>query len=471
MKIHDGIIIGAGAAGMAAAIAAKQTNPRCKIAVLEKMDRPGLKVAATGNGRCNITNTNCPDYKGTVQFFQSIGIMTRDDGKGWIYPYNEEAKSVVLALKSQMKKAGVELCCNTKVNSVTLWYPNESEKNEVLEKASEYGETSNETKTRNEVQRIKSQTPLTSNTGFYEDFDETKNRDTENGHFSHIFQSGFGIGGLELLGEETSRSFNEMMENSSKPAEEEHLFKIKTDDGEEYFARKILISTGGKSGPKLGTTGDGYIMVRNLGHNVSTLVPCLTTIETYEETKYLAGVRAKATATLYFEGLPVVAEDGEVQFTEKGISGICIFNLSRYMTELPLDSYTVKLDFLPDIWNVEELLIDRKNLIGEGNVLLTMLKSPLRKVIEAEAEGDMHEMARLLKEFTLSVKNLGGWKQAQVTRGGVDLAEVDQETMESLVIKNLYIAGEVLDYDGPCGGFNLNHAWQTGVKAGRAMGK
>ncbi len=383
MKTYDVIIIGAGAAGMAGAIAAKQENPKLKLAVLEKMDRPGLKVAASGNGRCNITNTSCPDYLGTMKFFQSIGIMTRDDGRGWIYPYNEEAKSVVSVLKETMKKQGTELFCGKRVTAVS-----------------------------------------------HIDYEETsKVRGDKDGMFEILVE-----------GEEES-----------------------------YKAKRILLSTGGKSGPKLGTTGDGFILARNLGHMIRTLVPSLTTIETHEDVRYLSGVRAKARVTLYFEGIPVAAEDGEVQFTEKGISGICVYNLTRYMTELPLDSYGVRIDFLPDVWNIEELLIDRENLMGKEDMLLTMVKRPLRKLIEDEAGGDLHVMANLVKEFPLSVKNLGGWRQAQVTRGGVDLSQVSHETQESTIVKGLFIAGEVLDYDGPCGGFNLNNAWQTGIKAGRAM--
>lgn len=381
MKNYDAIIIGSGAAGMAAAIAAKQKTPGFKLAVLEKMDRPGLKVAASGNGRCNITNTSCPDYLGTMKFFQSIGIMTRDDGRGWIYPYNEEAKSVVSVLKETMKKQGTELFCGKRVRAIS----------QIAKQGSSKGKPNNE-------------------------------------------------------------------------------FEIEVDgDYEKYRANKVLLSTGGKSGPKLGTTGDGFVMARSLGHRIRTLVPSLTTIETHEDVRYLAGVRAKARITLYFEGIPVAAEDGEVQFTEKGISGICVYNLTRYMTELPLDSYGVRIDFLPEVWNIEGLLMDRESLMGKGDMLLTMVKRPLRKLIENEAGGDLHVIANLVKEFPLSVKNLGGWRQAQVTRGGVDLSQVSHETQESAIVSGLFIAGEVLDYDGPCGGFNLNNAWQTGIRAGRAM--
>lgn len=387
MKIYDGIIIGAGAAGMAAAITAKQQNPNFDLAILEKMDRPGLKVAAAGNGRCNITNKNCPDYLSTLKFLQSVGVMTRDDGNGWIYPYNEEAKSVVSALTAKIKSQNTQIFCGTRVKSI-----------EVLEKKQDRG--------------------------------WRHNRENDSG-----------------------------------------VFQIDTYDGTKYFARRVVLSTGGKSGPKLGTTGDGFVIARNLGHTVNTLVPSLTTVETYEDTAYIAGVRAKASVTLFFKGIPVAAEEGEIQFTEDGISGICIYNLTRYMTGLPLNSYSLEVDFFPAIWNIGEVIAEREALMGRDALLLTMLKKPLRKLIMDQSGGDEKEIVRLLKKFPLTVKNLGGWKKAQVTRGGVDLHEVSHDTMESTIIRNLFVVGEVLDYDGPCGGFNLNHAWQTGIKAGRAMAK
>lgn len=385
MKIYDGIIIGAGAAGMAAAITAKQENPNFDLAILEKMDRPGLKVAAAGNGRCNITNKNCPDYLSTLKFLQSVGIMTRDDGNGWIYPYNEEAKSVVAALVEKIRSQGSEIFCGNRVKSV-----------EIIENHRDSGWRHNK-------------------------------------------------------------------------AGDSAVFQIDTDNGTKYFARRVVLSTGGKSGPKLGTTGDGFVIARNLGHTVNTLVPSLTTVETYEDTAYIAGVRAKASVTLLFKGIPVAAEEGEIQFTEDGISGICIYNLTRYMTGLPLESYSLEVDFFPGIWNIEEVIEEREALMGRNALLLTMLKKPLRKLIMDQTGGDVKEITKLVKKFPLKVKNLGGWRKAQVTRGGVDLHEISHDTMESTLIKNLFIVGEVLDYDGPCGGFNLNHAWQTGIKAGRAM--
>ena len=385
MKIYDGIIIGAGAAGMAAAIKAKQENPNFDLVILEKMDRPGLKVAAAGNGRCNITNKSCPEYLSTLKFLQSVGIMTRDDGNGWIYPYNEEAKSVVAALTAKIKSQNTQIFCGTRVQSVEIV------EDDMIESAKHHNKQSNE------------------------------------------------------------------------------LFQIDTDDGTKYFARRVVLSTGGKSGPKLGTTGDGFVIARNLGHTVNTLVPSLTTVETYEDTSYIAGVRAKASVTLLFKGIPVAAEEGEIQFTEDGISGICIYNLTRYMTGLPIESYSLEVDFFPGIWNIEEVIAEREDLMGRDALLLTMLKKPLRKLIMDQTGGDVKEITKLVKKFPLKVKNLGGWRKAQVTRGGVDLHEISHDTMESTLIKNLFIVGEVLDYDGPCGGFNLNHAWQTGIKAGRAM--
>ena len=129
----------------------------------------------------------------------------------------------------------------------------------------------------------------------------------------------------------------------------------------------------------------------------------------------------------------------------------------------------MEVDFFPGIWNIEEVIAEREALMGRNALLLTMLKKPLRKLIMDQTGGDVKEIVRLVKNFPLRVKNLGGWRKAQVTRGGVDLHEVSHDTMESTIVDKLFVIGEVLDYDGPCGGFNLNHAWQTGIKAGRAI--
>ena len=192
-------------------------------------------------------------------------------------------------------------------------------------------------------------------------------------------------------------------------------------------ANKVLIATGGKSYPKCGTTGDGYVMARKLGHKVETLIPGLTGVETKEDTTVLHGIRAKGTVKLYKNDECIFEEAGEVQFSRGVISGIVVMNMSLYYRNDDAD-YVMELD------------LEDGSKLGKVN-------------------------------YKLHPTGLRGWKEAQITCGGVSLNEVDHKTMESLIVSGLYFAGEVLDYQGPCGGYNLNNAWRTGIRAGHGLAK
>lgn len=243
-----------------------------------------------------------------------------------------------------------------------------------------------------------------------------------------------------------------------------------------YSSKKVLLATGGKSAPSCGTTGDGYRFARKLGHTVTKLVPVLTAVETAEDIKAFAGIRAKAEVSLRFKGNEIFCEAGEVQFTKTGISGICVFNLSRYLL-IPegctfkdgFKDYEICIDFVPDM-NAEELLLLREKDGFKGEAALKfVVRDKIGKDIYEKAGGDVHAMASLLKSYTLHPVNVRGWDFAQVTKGGVVCDEINPDTMESLIVPDLFFAGEVMNFDGPCGGFNLQHAWETGIKAGKGM--
>ena len=321
-----------------------------------------------------------------------------------------------------------------------------------------------------------------------------------------------------------------------------------------------------------------------MGHTVSRLAPSLTAIETREDLKALASVRAKCSISLYRslqycndslksslqDGIDslrrspqdgvsalkssltasvkrrgsagnaeipappaplelVRKETGEIQFTPYGISGICVFNLSKYMS-IPngktlkngFDDYELQIDFLPEIDDVSSLLaelnpipssarnpehgilhtettshISHCRAIKESTLqtpvgksvsnrpalrlpagesvsnrpvpLTSLLKKPLANYINLRSRGDAEKVFSMLKKFSLHPSSLRGWDFAQVTAGGVLYEEIDELTMESRKIKGLFFAGEVLDYDGPCGGYNLQHAWEIGIRAGEHM--
>ncbi len=382
-KAIDIIIIGAGASGMAAAITAARTNPQACILILEKKEAPGKKLLATGNGRCNITNSACKGYRETLRFFESTGLLIREEEAGRMYPYTGKAGDVVRALVRTAKALGVTILCGAAAESV----------------------------------------------------------------------SGTASG-----------------------------YSVSLTDGREFTCKRLLIAAGGKAGPQYGTSGDAGRLARSLGHSLTALAPALTSIETEQSGDSMKGLRAKARVSLYLtkgeNEVLLGSEEGEVQFTEKGISGICVFNLSSLISLADgkeFGDYEVSLDFATDMdrKTLERCISERYEIEGmtAGEILSGIVDDRVAERILRRADANSAEqLSRQLKDHRLKVCGAGGWKNAQVTRGGVPGAEVDPETMESKVSPGLYLSGEVLDYDGPCGGFNLQHAWETGMAAGRAMG-
>ena len=236
-------------------------------------------------------------------------------------------------------------------------------------------------------------------------------------------------------------------------------------------AAKVVLAVGGKAGPAFGTTGDGYAIARKLGHTIVTPIPVLTSIECEEWDKEarpsansLAGVRARGVVSLYSEGSKLFEEAGEIQFTKYGLSGICIFNMTRFMRYNraegeELDQFKISLNLFPE-GDISELMSVTGN---EGrDALRTVVKKELADYVMAHGIESIHNLT-----FTPSA--IRGWKDAQATAGGVDLGEINPETCESRLNEGLFITGELLDYDGPCGGYNLSNAWLTGLKAARAI--
>ncbi len=246
----------------------------------------------------------------------------------------------------------------------------------------------------------------------------------------------------------------------------------KAGDGErfqiEYTARggkkgsvaadNVLLAVGGKAAPQLGTTGDGYGMARALGHRVERVYPILTAIECGNLSD-IKGVRAKCRISLYRDRALLISELGEVQFTADGISGICVFDITPYIRAEEGESFiqalrhfSVELDLAPDF--DEEEIFRRESTFG-------ILSEKLAQKVGIDE----------LKRWRLPVKGVKGWKQAQCTAGGVTLDEIDMETMESRLVEGLYFSGEIINVQGPCGGYNLQNAWETGIKASSALNR
>ncbi len=249
----------------------------------------------------------------------------------------------------------------------------------------------------------------------------------------------------------------------------ENGFQVVSKSGEKCCAKRVIVATGGNAAPKTGSTGGGYWLLKKLGHTVTTLTPALVQIKT---SKSIQGVRAYGRVTLE-DGKTDV---GEIQFTGYGLSGIPVFGLAKYAK--PGDGIFV--DLLPDYDEQEVLEILKKRpsqkmetyLVGILNKALgqMLLKeceiSPLSRESDSLTDSEIIRIVKTIKNWRFDITGVMPWDNAQVTSGGVELGEINPETMESRIVKNLYVTGELLDIDGDCGGYNLQWAWASGFVAG-----
>ena len=266
----------------------------------------------------------------------------------------------------------------------------------------------------------------------------------------------------------------------------------------------LILACGGKAGPMVGTTGDGYRLAGDLGHSIVTPVPVLTSVECEEWEKgsrlsalTLAGTRTRGTVRLLRKNAEgssetgLFEETGEIQFTKYGLSGICIFNMTRHMRYdrrkgESMSDFIVTADLFPD-GDIEKFLGERRKSTFPGEktegILRTVLKENIAayvigaagmdtrnahladKPAEELTDEDIRAIGRAVHSLAFHPVNLRGWKEAQATSGGVSLEEIDPETSESHIVKGLYITGELADRDFMCGGYNLSNAWVTGMQA------
>lgn len=234
-------------------------------------------------------------------------------------------------------------------------------------------------------------------------------------------------------------------------------------------ADKVIVATGGMASPKSGSDGAGYELLKAFGHKTTKLVPSLVQLKTE---KSVGGVRAYGKVTTE-NG---ISETGEIQFNNYGISGIPVFGVAKHVKK----GESVFLDLLPD-YTEEEVFAILKNrpkqtmetyLVGILNKVLGQLLlkecgiSPLSKMSYTLRDDEIMRIAKKIKSWRFLVTGTMPWENAQVTSGGIELSEIDEKTMESKLVKGLYITGELLDIDGPCGGYNLHWAWASGKLAG-----
>ena len=256
----------------------------------------------------------------------------------------------------------------------------------------------------------------------------------------------------------------------------------------EFVCKKLIIAAGGKSSPSQGSDGSGYALAKSLGHSITKLYPALVPLcASPEITKPMKGVRVR-NVTLTLKGDKKIAQtSGEILFTDYGLSGIAAMELAapaqKYIDDVKCNPFTY-IDFMPDM-NYNELvdyltnLNKIKGLVNIDNLLTGFLPKAVGiavckaykiykadKLISELSEKDMRKIAEKIKNFPLEVTGSKDFKDAQVTSGGIKTDEIDKKTMQSKICKNLYFAGEIIDVDGGCGGFNLQWAWASGMLAG-----
>ena len=395
-------IIGGGASGMAAAIwAARSGN---EVLLFERQSRVGRKLLATGNGRCNLSNTNLdfsnyhgedPDFakfaldsfpvSKTLRWFDSLGLYTVTERSGRVYPYSDQANSVVDVLRFALQRENVQI--------------------------------------------------LT-------DFEVTKARKTADG------------------------------------------FLVESRDSQ-ILCDKLIIACGGLAGTKLGGTMSGYQLLRSFGHHATKLRPALVQIKSsWQGCASVKGVRTNCRAEIYHNGQRYSQSTGELQFTQYGLSGPVIFEISRDVCQ-GAGEWVCKLDFIPDYSadNLEYILeCRRKKALPVADFLTGILHNRLGRVLTQAAQirgnrpaaeltdAEIRDLCGIIKGFEVPLTETLGMDSAQVTAGGILTSEFDPETMESRLVSGLYACGEVLDIDGDCGGFNLQWAWSSGAVAGNSAG-
>lgn len=263
-------------------------------------------------------------------------------------------------------------------------------------------------------------------------------------------------------------------------------FTVRCSEGRVFQAKKVLVCTGGLAAPKLGACADGYRLLEAQGHGSAPRFSAIAALKTAPElVRSLKGQRAACAIALISEGRVLREERGEVLFSEGGVSGIAAMQLARACgTAMRAGKQcAVRIDFLPGD-DAFEILCDRLEVIPKrgmedflngivskriGMALVKLAGIEMTRTAETLRTKELRALAALMNGWTIPVTGVQGFDQAQVTAGGILLKDFDWDTMESKRVPGLYAAGEVLDVDGDCGGFNLQWAWASALLAAKAM--
>lgn len=269
-------------------------------------------------------------------------------------------------------------------------------------------------------------------------------------------------------------------------------FRVELENGEVHRGDAVIIATGGKAAPATGSDGDGFLLARELGHTVTEIFPAL--VQLMLEGDFfprIAGVKLVGTAEVLYKNESLARDRGDILFADYGVSGPPILQISRKAGELLNSGKEVYLKInIMDTFAKEELRQHlKKRFQGGGKkpvdfTLVGLINKRLIPVILMEAGlgrkpkdwqfpaaslplADQERILEVLTDWRFKIRRTRSWPSAQVTAGGIDTREIDEKTMESKLVKGLFFAGEVIDIDGDCGGFNLQWAWSSGYIAGQ----
>lgn len=398
------IIIGGGAAGLMAAISAARCG--AKTMILEHKEKTGKKILSTGNGKCNYTNAK-----------QGISYYRGDDPAFAMSAFSQFGFEDTVTFFEEIGVA-------PKVKN-GYYYPASEQAQAVLD-----------------VLRLEA--------------NYLRVREVCECHITEI-------------------------------SKEDEIFYINTSCGN-YATKSLIFATGLLAAPKSGSDGSAFQYIEGFGHRFVDVVPALVPLQGKQSFfKNLAGIRAEMNATLFVDNAQIVSDRGELQLTDYGVSGIPIFQLSRFATKALLQKKKVHLliDFMPDNTLEEAMVLFEKRLhkVEQKKTIcecfVGLFNRKLIEVLLREAGiglGDspkkisieqVESLAKVVKGLRVDITGSKSFEQAQVCAGGVATSELFEDTMESRLVKGLYFAGEVIDIDGMCGGYNLQWAWSSGFVAGK----
>ncbi len=392
------LVIGGGAAGLAAAIAAAECGD--SVTVLERMDRVGKKILATGNGRCNLMNTGARRFPGgadfadavlnrcgaeeQTRFWHHLGLRMRQEDGGRVYPVSGMASTVLDTLRFAAEALQVTFVTGA--------------------------------------------------------------------HVTGIFKARHGW--TVMAG------------------------------AEKWKADRVIVAGGGCAQPKLGSDGSAFDLLRSLGHKIIPVKPALTQIITDTAAiKGLSGVRVRTTVRISDQQGMKTRETGELLFADYGVTGVCVMQCARCAAPgdtLHIDlvkalGFDTREDFQAELLRRRDTWARPQNELLIGLCVAKLAQCLCQAAgMNGNLRGDCSELtdaviARLAEtavDFKLTIRGVKGFESAQVTAGGADAAEFDPQTLESRIAPGVHAAGEVLDVDGDCGGFNLMFAFGSGILAG-----